>query len=121
MHQRKAGRHDVLGERANPEEAEGRGDHDYVILFSSEELVRVHNLNDDAVIVFMTIAKYPIKKILVDCASLNDILSYDAFIWMDSPLNHLKSFSVPLFGFTGDLTRVEGKITFPITVGRPPY
>ena len=53
-----------------------------VISFSGEDLLEIQNPKDDAVVVSMTIAKHPVKKILVDSGSSTDVLFYDAFVRM---------------------------------------
>ena len=68
----------------------------------------------------MTIAKHPVKRILVDSGNSADILTYDAFVRMDLPFDSLRPVIAPLIGFTDDSVRVEGEITLHVTAGSLP-
>jgi len=68
----------------------------------------------------MTIAKHPVKWIIVDSGSSNDVLFYDAFSRMNLSSAQLRPVHTPLIDFTGDSVRVKGEITLPVTAGAPP-
>ena len=68
----------------------------------------------------MTIAKHPVKRIMVDSGSSTDMLFYGAFFRMNLFFDQLRPVHTPLVGFTGDSVRVEGEITLPVTAGTPP-
>lgn len=91
-----------------------------IISFSNRDLVRVHNPNNDPIIVSMIIGKYPIKRILIDSGSSIDIFFYDAFVRVNLPLNKLKPISMPLVTFNEESVEIEGEITLPIIVGTSP-
>ena len=69
----------------------------------------------------MTIAKHPVKKILVDSGSSTDVLFYDAFVRMGLSPSLLRSVSTPLVGFSRSPVGVEGEITLMVTAGEPPH
>lgn len=66
-----------------------------ILPFFDRNPLGVHNSNNDAIIVFMMIAKHDTRKILGDSGSSNDVLFYDAFVQMNLPLNHLNLFLYP--------------------------
>ena len=91
-----------------------------VITFFESDLQGVQTLHNDAVVVSSTIAKYDVKRILVDNGSSTNVLFYAVFSRMDLSKYRLREISTPLIGFTGDLVQVEGEITLPTTVGTSP-
>ena len=93
---------------------------DDVITFSENDLQGVQTLHDDAVVVSSTIAKYDVKRILVDNGSSTNVLFYAVFSHMDLSRYRLREVSSPLIGFTGDSIQVEREITLPTTVGTSP-
>ena len=93
---------------------------DDVITFSESDLQGVQTLHDDAIVVSSTIAKYDVKRILVDNGSSTNVLFYAIFSRMDLSKYRLREVSTPLIGFTGDSVQVEGEITLPTTVGTSP-
>ena len=56
---------------------------DDVITFSENDMQGVQTLHDDAVVVSSTIAKYDVKRILVDNGSSVNVLFYAVFSHMD--------------------------------------
>lgn len=70
-----------------------------VIFFSDKDLVKIHIPNNDPIVVSMMIAKHSIKKILVDCGSLADVIFYNIFIRMNRPLNQLPPIFMCLVAF----------------------
>ena len=68
----------------------------------------------------MTIAKHPVKRILIDSGSSADILFYDAFVRMNLLRAELKPVLSPLVAFNGESVNVEGEVVLPVTAGTPP-
>ena len=91
-----------------------------VITFSESDLQGVQTPHNDAVVVSSTIAKYDVKRILVDNGSSTNVLFYVVFSRMDLSKYRLREISTPLIGFTGDSVQVEGEITLPTIVGTSP-
>ncbi|XP_077217943.1 uncharacterized protein LOC143852446 [Tasmannia lanceolata] len=60
------------------------------------------------------------KKILVDNGSSADILYYHAFEQMMIGADRLKPANSDLFGFSGEVVKVEGQIELPVLIGEPP-
>ena len=75
---------------------------DDVITFSENDLQGVQASHNDAVVVSSTIAKYDVKRILVDNGSSTNVLFYAVFSRMDLSRYRLHEVSSPLIGFTGD-------------------
>lgn len=61
----------------------------------------------------MTIAKYNVKKVLIDSGSSTNVLFYNTFVWMNLSKNQLKHVSTSLVGFSRKSVRVEGELPFP--------
>ena len=93
---------------------------DDVITFSENDLRGVQTLHDDAVVVSSTIAKYDVKRILIDNGSSTNVLFYAVFSRMDLSKYRLREVSSSLIDFTGDSVQVEGEITLPTTIGMSP-
>ena len=72
------------------------------------------------IVVFATIAKYDVWRILVDSGSSIDILFYDAFSKMNIATDRLRPVSTVLTSFTGDSVGIEGDIILLVTVGTSP-
>ncbi|XP_077251734.1 uncharacterized protein LOC143890950 [Tasmannia lanceolata] len=68
----------------------------------------------------MLVASWELKKILVDNGSSADILYFHAFKQMLIGENRLKLANSDLFGFFGEIVKVEGSIELPVLVGEPP-
>ena len=66
------------------------------------------------------IAKYDIKRILVDNESSTNVLFYDAFQKMNM-LDRLKQAGTLLVRFSGDPVAVEGQITLPVITEKEPH
>ena len=49
------------------------------IFFSKNDVKEIQTPHNDTIVIFMTIAKYDVKKILVDNGSSVDVLFYDTF------------------------------------------
>ena len=49
-----------------------------------------------------------------------DILSYDAFIKMGYNDTQLTPYDMPIYGFNGVESKIEGTIRLPVTIGQEP-
>ena len=61
----------------------------------SEKGSENENVNNDAVVVEMTIAKHPVHRIMVDSGSSADVLFYDAFSRMNLSHDQLRPVHTP--------------------------
>ena len=82
---------------------------DDVITFSKSDLHGVQTPHNDVVVVSSTIAKYDVKRILVDNGSSTNVLFYAVFSRMDLSKYPLREVSTPLIGFTDDLSKLREK------------
>lgn len=72
-----------MGVECTPKRSREERRNDYVIPLSSRELVRVHNLNDDVIVMSIMIAKHHVKKNLVDSGiSSTSFLMMFLFKWI---------------------------------------
>ena len=90
-----------------------------VVAFTDGDLIGVQNANNEPIVVSMTIAKHPIKRILIDSGSSVDVLFYDTLIRMNLPRAELKPILSPLVAFNGESVNVEGEVILLVTVGTP--
>ncbi|XP_077229834.1 uncharacterized protein LOC143862648 [Tasmannia lanceolata] len=90
------------------------------ISFSEADLDGLILPHDDALVVTMLVANWEMKKILVDNGSSADILYYHAFEQMMIGADRLKPANSDLFGFSGEVVKVEGQIELPVLIGEPP-
>ena len=92
---------------------------DNIVSFSDNDVKEVQTPHNDAIIVSMTIAKYDVKKILIDNKSSADILFYDTFQKINM-LGRLKQVGTQLIEFFGDSVAVEREVTLPVTTRNDP-
>ncbi|XP_077226391.1 uncharacterized protein LOC143859619 [Tasmannia lanceolata] len=90
------------------------------ISFSDTDLNNLILPHDDALVITMLVANWELKKILVDNGSSADILYYHAFKQMMIGDDGLRPANSDLFGFSGEVVKVEGQIELPVLVGEPP-
>ena len=76
------------------------------IAFTDGDLIGVQNINNEPIVVSMTIAKHPVKRILIDSSSSVDVLFYDAFVLMNLPRGELRPILSPLVAFNGESVNV---------------
>ena len=91
------------------------------ISFGDEDLEGIKFPHDDHLVIMLVIGNSSVKRILVDGGASMDILFHEAFLRMgynDSQLTHS---DMPIYGFNGAETKVEGIIQLPITMGQKPY
>ena len=91
----------ISRETCQPPKKQRTGEKTSRVSFLDEDLVEVHNPNNEPIIVSMTIAKHPAKCILVDTKSYADVLLYDAFVRMNLSVKMLRPISTPLVTFNG--------------------
>ncbi len=90
------------------------------ISFSDEDLKGVEIPHDDAVVVFMVVNKFDVKRVLIDNGSSANVLYFDAYSRMGMTGKQLRRMNAPLVGFTGDSVPVEGEVALLVTVGLAP-
>ncbi|XP_077215791.1 uncharacterized protein LOC143850422 [Tasmannia lanceolata] len=90
------------------------------ISFSDADLDNLILPHDDALVLTMLVANWEVKKILVDNGISADILYYHAFEKMMIGDDRLKPANSDLFGFSGEVVKVEGQIKLPVLVGESP-
>ncbi|XP_077215572.1 uncharacterized protein LOC143850189 [Tasmannia lanceolata] len=90
------------------------------ISFSDADLDNLILPHDDALVLTMLVPNWEVKKILVANESSADILYYHAFQKMMIGDDRLKPANSNLFGFSGEVVKVEGQIELPVLVGEPP-
>ncbi|XP_077241626.1 uncharacterized protein LOC143882103 [Tasmannia lanceolata] len=83
------------------------------ISFSDADLDGLMLPHDDALVLTMLVANWELRKILVDNGSSADILYYHAFERMMIGDDRLKPANSDLFGFSGEVVKVEGQIELP--------
>ena len=110
----------IFGGTRQPPKKLKTGEEISKVSFSGEDLVGVHNPNNESIVISMTIAKHPIKRILVDMESSADVLLYDAFVRMNLPMQTLRPSPAPLVAFNDESIEVEGEVILPVTIGTPP-
>ncbi|XP_077232438.1 uncharacterized protein LOC143869767 [Tasmannia lanceolata] len=91
------------------------------ISFSDADLDNLILPHDDALVITMLVANWELKKILVDNGSSADILYYHAFKQMMVGDDCLHPANSDLFGFSGEIVKVEGQIELPILVEKSPH
>ncbi|XP_077223344.1 uncharacterized protein LOC143856948 [Tasmannia lanceolata] len=91
------------------------------ISFSDADLDNLILPHDDASVITMIVANWELKKILVENGSSANILYYHAFKQMMIRDECLKLANSDLFGFFGEIVKVEGQIELPVLVGEPPH
>ena len=91
-----------------------------IIGFSEEDARRFHHPHDDALVISIQIEDYNTHRVLVDNASLADILYYPAFQQMGIGREQLIPMNAPLVGFGGTRVLPLGVITFSVVVGDYP-
>ncbi|XP_022860192.1 uncharacterized protein LOC111380787 [Olea europaea var. sylvestris] len=87
------------------------------ITFGARDLEGVSYPHDDALVVFVIVANFEVKRILVDNGSATNILSQEAFAKMGLSLKQFKAVKTPLLGFGGRVIIPEGIIGLPLTLG----
>ena len=87
------------------------------IVFDDSDLDGVKFPHDDPLVITPIIGNSPVKRVLVDNGASVDILSYDAFIKMGYTDAQLTPSDMPIYGFNGVESKIEGTIRLPVTIG----
>jgi len=95
-------------ERA-PKRTQGGESLENVLSFVREREFENENVNNDAMVVEISIAKHPVKWIMVDSGSLTDILFYDAFSRMNLSFAQLGLCTLPSSVLQETLWESRGK------------
>ncbi|XP_077226407.1 uncharacterized protein LOC143859635 [Tasmannia lanceolata] len=90
------------------------------ISFSDVDLDNLIFPHDDALVITMLVANWELKKILIDNGRSADILYYRSLKQMMIGDDRLRPTNSDLFGFSGEVVKVEGQIELPVLVGEPP-
>ena len=90
------------------------------IVFDDSDLDEVKFPHDDPLVITPIIGNSPVKRVLVDNGASVDILSYDAFIKMGYTDAQLTPSDMPIYGFNGVESKIEGTIRLPVTTGLEP-
>ncbi|XP_077219746.1 uncharacterized protein LOC143853936 [Tasmannia lanceolata] len=91
------------------------------ISFSDADLDNLILPHDYALVITMLVANWELKKILVDNGSSADLLYYHAFKQMMVGDDRLQPANSDLFGFSGEIVKVEGQIELPVLVRKYPH
>ena len=91
-----------------------------VISFNDDDLEGIKFPHDDPLVIMPVIGNSSVKRVLVDGGASVDILFYDAYIKMGYNDSQLTPSDIPIYGFNGAETQVEGIIQLPMTMGQEP-
>ena len=81
-----------------------------IISFNDDDLEGIKFPYDDPLVIMPVIGNSPVKRVMVDGGASVDILFYEAFIRMGYNDTHLTPSNMPVYGFNGIETKVEGII-----------
>ena len=90
------------------------------IAFDDSDLKGVKFPHDDPLVITPIIGNSPVKRVLIDNGASVDILFYDAFEKMGYVDSELTSSNMPIYGFNGVESNIEGIIQLPVTIGEEP-
>ncbi|KAK1369416.1 hypothetical protein POM88_035508 [Heracleum sosnowskyi] len=98
-------------------EAPKRAKTEVSLNFDDSDLEGVKFPHDDPLVIVPVIGNSETKRVLVDNGASVDILFHDAFIKMGYTDSQLPS-NMPIYGFNGVESKVEGTIQLPVTMGQ---
>ena len=90
------------------------------ISFGDEDLEGIKFPHDDPLVITPVIGNSSVKRVLVDGGASVDILFHEAFLKMGYNDSQLTPSDMPIYGFNGAETKVEGIIQLPMTMGQEP-
>ncbi|KAL0430666.1 UNVERIFIED_CONTAM: hypothetical protein Sradi_0692600 [Sesamum radiatum] len=90
------------------------------IIFGSQDLEKDVATNNEAVVIYATIANFCVKKVLVDSGSSADIIFYKAFSQKGINKTELTWVNTPLTSFSGSIVEPVGEVTLPMSLGSYP-
>ncbi|KAK1380430.1 hypothetical protein POM88_027174 [Heracleum sosnowskyi] len=99
-------------------EATKRAKTEVAISFDDFDLEGVKFPHDDPLVIIPVIGNSKTKRVLVDNGASVDILFHDAFIKMGYTDSQLTPSNMPIYGFNGIESKVEGTIQLPMTIGQ---
>ncbi|XP_063938095.1 uncharacterized protein LOC135147955 [Daucus carota subsp. sativus] len=90
------------------------------LTFDDSDLEGVKFPHDDPLVITPVIGNSSIKRVLVDNGASVDILFYDAYQKMGYADSQLTPSNMPIYGFNGVESKIEGMIQLPVTMGAEP-
>ncbi|KAK1403405.1 hypothetical protein POM88_003010 [Heracleum sosnowskyi] len=99
-------------------EAPKRAKTEVAISFDDSDLEGVKFPHDDPLVIIPVIGNSKTKRVLVHNGASVDILFHDAFIKMGYTDLQLTPSNMPIYGFNGVESKVEGTIQLPMTIGK---
>ena len=88
--------------------------------FDDSDLEGVKFPHDDHLVITPVIGNSLVKRVLVDNGASVDILLHEAFLKMSYYDSQLTSSNMPIYGFNGVESKIEGIIQLPTTMGQEP-
>lgn len=76
----------------------------------------VPNNDNNPIVITAQVAKFDVKRILIDNGSVVEILSFSAFQAMGLKEKDLRS-AKPIRGFANQPIKVVGQVSLPVTIG----
>nr|XP_017221323.1 PREDICTED: uncharacterized protein LOC108198053 [Daucus carota subsp. sativus] len=90
------------------------------LTFDDSDLEGVKFPHDEPLVITLVIGNSSIKRVLVDNGASVDILFYDAYQKMGYADSQLTPSNMPIYGFNGVESKIEGMIQLPVTMGAEP-
>ncbi|KAL0347948.1 UNVERIFIED_CONTAM: hypothetical protein Sangu_1022600 [Sesamum angustifolium] len=90
------------------------------ISFNSQDMEPMRNQKNDALVISATLAKFLVKKVLVDIGSSADIILYDAYVQLGIDNAQLRKVNTPLTDFSGEMIEQLGEVMLPLSLGSLP-
>ena len=87
------------------------------LTFDDSDLEGVKFPHDDPLVITPMIGNSSVKRVLVDNGASVDILFHDAFLKMGYTDSQLTLSNMPIYGFNGVESKIEGTIQLPMTMG----
>ena len=91
-----------------------------VLNFDDQDLEGIKFPHDDPLVITPIIGNSPVRRVLVDGGASVDILFHDTFIRMGYEDAQLTPSNIPIYGFNGVESNIEGTIQLPVTMGEEP-
>ena len=88
--------------------------------FDDTDLEGVKFPHDDPLVINPVIGNSEVRRVLVDSGASVDILFHEAFLKMGYNDSQLTPSDMPIYGFSGVESKVEGTIQLPVTLGEQP-
>ena len=101
-------------------ESPKRAKTEVALTFHDSDLERVKFPHDDPLVMTPIVGNSSIKRVVVDNGASIDILFYDAYEKMGYADSQLTLSDMPIYGFNGVESKIEGMIKLPVTMGAEP-